>query len=639
MKLHRFFAILMMICFVASCFVSCGNFNGGGSDDSGNSGDNGSGTNDNGTNVTITETSISIWITSYPDKVYYQLNEPFDSIGLAIESTIIEKYSDGTEKTFTEEIVCPNENITFSGTDFSTVGTKNITVIYTKNEMTAYTSFEVTVGEGSLISKTLDSISIKTLPTKTEYKVNEEFDPTGLEITAIYTNYYSDNSTMSYSNDISYDNNMTFSGTDFSTAGTKTITVTYTENETSQFATFQITVKAAAFSSTINYTTFDSEINSDLSIYNGKAMTLYLDTTTVNFATLYNQFSTILEKVGENGSVSISYADAANTTIEGGRFDGLVMDLESNPENASKFNSFFNAIAPENATAESLPKISARINVAGNLYGTGIDKFIEKYYDLDVGDKINGINVVDGYFDAIDHLNNKEGVVYDNNGEYITHSEDPNDGNYYNLDVNAALLMGAKLKNVNITGTLEQDAVFANELTNVRFNIDANGKKFDTGVNGIGLIEFAGDAPSMTPYVGSGRLVMKKVNSDTVFQNGFSVDVSALSATDIENSSISASGISAGASFTEAIYGTTEAKNATGFVSSNIRVGNETVSGSDNYYATNQQWVKAANEDKWNEYGEKKYPNKELLSKAKLDEKNNTLLNTILFNNQKVYNS
>ncbi|MBQ7906076.1 MAG: hypothetical protein IJ361_10015 [Spirochaetaceae bacterium] len=61
--------------------------------------------------------------------------------------------------------------------------------------------------------------------------------------------------------------------------------------------------------------------------------------------------------------------------------------------------------------------------------------------------------------------------------------------------------------------------------------------------------------------------------------------------------------------------------------------------GSEKYKATNQQWVKAANEDKWNESGEKKYPNKGLLSKAKLDEKNNTLLNTILFNNQKVYNS
>jgi len=346
----------------------------------------------------------------------------------------------------------------------------------------------------------------------------------------------------------------------------------------------------------------------------------------------------LYDAVGENGSVSISYADAANTTIEGGRFDGLVMDLESNPENASKFNSFFNAIAPENATAESLPKISARINVAGNLYGTDLDKFIEKYYDLDVGGKINGINVVDGYFDAIDYLNNKGGVVYDNNGEYIKHSEDSNDGNYYNLDVNAALLMSADLKNVNVVGKLKENFKGVSTLTNVRFNVDSNGNTFEFGENvaGIGLIEFAGDAPSVTPYVGSGRLVLRNISSDNViFQSGFSVDVSALSADTIANSSISDSG----ASFTEAIYGTTEAKNATGFISSNIRVGNETVSGSDNYYATNQQWVKAANEDKWNEYGEGKYPNKDLLSKAKLDEKNNTLLNTILFNNQKVYNS
>ena len=298
-----------------------------------------------------------------------------------------------------------------------------------------------------------------------------------------------------------------------------------------------------------------------------------------------------------------SYADAANTTIEG-YGAGLEIDLESNPENASKFNSFFNAIAPENATAESLPSISTRIGVAGNLYGTGIDKFFTKYSDLGAGDKLQGIDMSTeyAYFDAIDYLNKKGGIAYDAANQYT--------GNYYNLDVNAALLMGAKLKNVNITGTLEQDAVFANELTNVRFNIDANGKKFDTGVNGIGLIEFAGDAPSMTPRVNAGRLVLRNISSDNViFQGGFSVDVSALSADTIANSSISDSG----ASFTEAIYGTTEAKNAGGFISSNVRVGNETVSGSDNYYATNQQWVKAANEDEWSEYGEKKYPNKDLL--------------------------
>lgn len=623
MKLHRFFAILMMIVLGASFFVACGDINGG---VSGNSGDNGSGTNDNGTNVTITETSISICITSYPDKVYYQVNEIFDPTGLVLSAVITERYPDGTEKTFTEEIAYPNENISFSGTDFSTEGTKIITVIYTKNEMVKYTSFEVTVGSSSLIQKTLDSISIKTLPTKTEYKVNEEFDPTGLVITANYTNYYSDNSTMSYSNDISYDNNMTFSGTDFSTAGTKTITVTYTENETSQFATFEITVKAAAFSSIINYTKFDSELNSDLSIYNGKAMTLYLDTTTVNIAKLYEQYTAISSQVGEKGSVSISYADAANTTIT----DALDMDLQEHPENASKFNAFFNAIVPENATAETLPTVSNIFGVSGNLYGTGIDKFFTKYYDLGAGAKLQDMefNKTNAYFDAIDHLNEKEGVAYDEANQY--------NGNYYDIDVNAAALMnGAEFKNVNIKGELKQELNFASPLTNVRFNVESKGNDFVVGAAGIGLIEFAGDAPSVTPRVDSGRLVLKNASSEVSFQGGFSIDVSGISDENAIHTNINHSR----SGFIEVIYPTQETANTSKFTPESIRVGNDLVSGPD-YSATNQQWVKAANEDKWIEYGQgAKYPNKDLLSKAKLDEKNNTLLNTILFNNQKVYNS
>ena len=580
----------------------------------------------------VSKTLDSISIKTLPTKTEYKVNEDFDPTGLAIESTIIEKYSDGTEKNFTEEIFYPNENLTFSGTDFSTVGTKNITVIYTKSEITAYTSFEVTVGEDHLILNTLDSISIKTLPTKTEYKVNEDFDPTGLVITANYTNYYSDNSSMPYSNDISYDNNMTFSGTDFSTVGTKTITVTYTENETSKSATFEITVKSAAFSSTINYTKFDSELNADLSLYNGKAMTLYLDTTRVNIATLFIQFETLYDAVGENGSVSISYADAANTTIEG----GLDMDLQEHPENASKFNAFFNAIVPENATAETLPTVSNIFGVSGNLYGTGIDKFFTKYYDLGAGAKLQDMefNKTNVYFDAIDHLNEKEGIAYDEANQY--------NGNYYDIDVNAAALMnGAEFKNVNIKGELKQELNFASPLTNVRFDVESKGNDFVVGAAGIGLIEFAGDAPSMTPRVDSGRLVMKKVNSNTLIPGGFSLDVSALSANDIANSSISTSGISAGTAFAETIYSTIEAENAAAVISSSVRVDDDLASGIDYYYATNQQWVKAANENKWKELeGGVKYPNVSALSaKANLDEKNNTLLNTILFNNQKVYNS
>ena len=66
----------------------------------------------------LSKTLDSIEIKTLPTKTEYKVNEDFDPTGLAIESTIIEKYSDGTEKTFTEEIAYPNENITFSGTDF-----------------------------------------------------------------------------------------------------------------------------------------------------------------------------------------------------------------------------------------------------------------------------------------------------------------------------------------------------------------------------------------------------------------------------------------------------------------------------------------------------------------------------------------
>ena len=63
----------------------------------------------------------------------------------------------------------------------------------------------------------------------------------------------------------------------------------------------------------------------------------------------------------------------------------------------------------------------------------------------------------------------------------------------------------------------------------------------------------------------------------------------------------------------------------------------------ENYKATNQQWVEAGITGEFSSYPEsdRSYPSSisNLSAKAKLDEKNNTLLNTILFNNQKVYNS
>ena len=87
----------------------------------------------------------------------------------------------------------------------------------------------------------LDSITVKNLPTKTQYSVGETLDPTGLVLQGIYIDYFSDGSTQTSKRDIDYNtykNELAFSPTNLSTEGTINITVTYNKKST----TFNITV-------------------------------------------------------------------------------------------------------------------------------------------------------------------------------------------------------------------------------------------------------------------------------------------------------------------------------------------------------------------------------------------------------------
>ena len=81
----------------------------------------------------------------------------------------------------------------------------------------------------------------------------------------------------------------------------------------------------------------------------------------------------------------------------------------------------------------------------------------------------------------------------------------------------------------------------------------------------------------------------------------------------------------------------------TKFTPNSLYINGVLTQGSEKYKATNQQWVEAGITGEFSSYPEsdRSYPSSlsNLSAKAKLDEKNNTLLNTILFNNQKVYNS
>lgn len=88
---------------------------------------------------------------------------------------------------------------------------------------------------------TLTGIEITAMPTKTTFAVNEAFSSEGLVVTATYT--AEKDPTKTKTADVT--SKVSITGGETSTAGTKTVNVSYTEGETTKTATYEITVKAA----------------------------------------------------------------------------------------------------------------------------------------------------------------------------------------------------------------------------------------------------------------------------------------------------------------------------------------------------------------------------------------------------------
>jgi hypothetical protein len=152
-------------------------------------------------------TLSSITVSKIPAKTIYYVNDVFDPAELEVKAV----YSNGSSTVIT--------GYTLSTPDMSSAETKTITVTF--QGKTA--SFNIVVNV-----VTLSSITVTTPPSKTAYHVNEAFDPAGLAVTAVYANGSSAAITTGY----------TLSTPDMSSAGTKTITVTYDGKTTG----FNITV-------------------------------------------------------------------------------------------------------------------------------------------------------------------------------------------------------------------------------------------------------------------------------------------------------------------------------------------------------------------------------------------------------------
>ena len=142
----------------------------------------------------VTLSSISV---KEPTKTNYFVGESLDTTGM----TVTANYSDNTTKDVTSEA-------SLSGFDSTTAGIKTITVTYQGKTAT----FTVNVK-----SIDLTGIAIETKPIKLEYYVGEEFDPTGIKVTASYSNGTTADVT----------DNVTYNVPAFSAPGTMTITVVY----------------------------------------------------------------------------------------------------------------------------------------------------------------------------------------------------------------------------------------------------------------------------------------------------------------------------------------------------------------------------------------------------------------------------
>ena len=162
----------------------------------------------------ISITGISV--TTLPNKTTYYQKELFDSTGMVVTATT--NTGDSIETTDYE----------VSGFDSETAGTKTITI----TAGTASTTFEVTVSEESLTR-----ISVTTMPSKTEYHINVTFDPTGIVVSAST----SDGNTVTLNPD-----QLTYSGFDSSSPGTKAITASYNGMTSSFDITIMVPVSIQA---------------------------------------------------------------------------------------------------------------------------------------------------------------------------------------------------------------------------------------------------------------------------------------------------------------------------------------------------------------------------------------------------------
>ena len=143
-------------------------------------------------------------------------------------STLFESNSTGA---VTYSITAGSDKASLVGSTLTGTAEGSVTVKAEQAESSSYNAGEATATITVNPALVLSSIAVTTAPTKTTYNVGENFDPTGMVVTATY----SDNSTEAVTG-------YTYSPNGALTTSDTEITISYTENNVTKTATQAITV-------------------------------------------------------------------------------------------------------------------------------------------------------------------------------------------------------------------------------------------------------------------------------------------------------------------------------------------------------------------------------------------------------------
>lgn len=174
--------------------------------------------------ITVSEKPVepvlkSLEVTQMPNKTTYYQGE--DSSNWQVGLEITAHYYDGDDKIVTSEC-----NIGSFSTQ--TDGIRTISATYSEKGITKSCTFDLTV-----LKVGLESISIKTPASKVQFKLGDNFDATGLVVTASFSNGTTQDIAASQ---------LQFSGYNMNVEGQQTVVVSYTVDGITKTASYQITV-------------------------------------------------------------------------------------------------------------------------------------------------------------------------------------------------------------------------------------------------------------------------------------------------------------------------------------------------------------------------------------------------------------